>query len=216
MNHARVTYSYPRGRAFTLLEVIVVVAVITLLIALVLPAISNAGETSKRVKCGANLRSLSTTVAVYRLGHRDDLPVAENPFDVATGLVQSVVCQPLEAMRSELDFSGEWGNFAPARCPSDLRVAPRIGVSYYYMPSVLFGFLSQQPAAQRDSRINEVERIYRLGFYTDLWTEIDRSGHTGQRRDSDLAYQIADMDGAVRFVQVRGVGGFDLGPWLAP
>lgn len=205
------------GRAaFTILELLAVIVVIATLVAMLLPSLSGATARTRRAKCAANLRSLATAVTLYQLGHRDDVPVAENPFNDATGLVRDVVCQPLEAMRSELDFAGEWGSFAPARCPSDERVWRYVGTSYLYVPSVSFGFLSLYTAGERESRILEVERLYRLGFYTDLWMEVDRSAHAGSRRENDISYQVAASDGAVRFVQVQGGGGFDLTPWLPP
>lgn len=47
-------------KSFTLLELLVVVAIITVLIAILLPAIAGARESAGRVACGTSLRQMST------------------------------------------------------------------------------------------------------------------------------------------------------------
>lgn len=202
-------------RAFTLLELIVVVVVIAILVAVLLPSLAGTAAAARRTKCGVNLRSLALAVGVYRVGNHGTIPVAENPFNEATGLRREVVEQPFEAMHSELEYAGDWARFTPAGCPADDRVHPRIGISYYYMPAIIFGYLADFTPAQREHRVREVQRLYRTGvLYTDLWTEIDRSAHAGRRRVSDTAFQVAGGDGSVRFIQERGMGGFDPSLWF--
>jgi prepilin-type N-terminal cleavage/methylation domain-containing protein/prepilin-type processing-associated H-X9-DG protein len=52
-------------RAFTLLEVLVVVAVIALLMAILLPSLSNARQQARRVLCQSNLHQLNVGINVY-------------------------------------------------------------------------------------------------------------------------------------------------------
>lgn len=52
-------------RAFTLVELLVVVAVIGILAALLLPALARSKETTKRVTCAGNLRQLHLATTLY-------------------------------------------------------------------------------------------------------------------------------------------------------
>jgi prepilin-type N-terminal cleavage/methylation domain-containing protein len=66
-----------RLRAFTLIELLVVVAIIAVLIAVLLPSIGMARETSRRVNCGANVRSVMMGFLMYASEDRDRFPLAD-------------------------------------------------------------------------------------------------------------------------------------------
>lgn len=65
-------------RGFTLVELLVVVAIITLLISILLPSLARAREEAKRVYCTNNLRNIWTGVLTYALESRDRLPFMED------------------------------------------------------------------------------------------------------------------------------------------
>ena len=75
-----------RQYAFTLIEVLVVIAIIALLLALLMPSLSRARQQARLVVCSNNLRSMWTGVLAYALENRDrvpyleDVPDGEDPF----------------------------------------------------------------------------------------------------------------------------------------
>jgi prepilin-type N-terminal cleavage/methylation domain-containing protein/prepilin-type processing-associated H-X9-DG protein len=68
-----------RQRAFTLVELLVVIGVIAILIAILLPAISRARKSAQRTACLSNLRSLSHAMVMYSDVNRGRLPNGNAP-----------------------------------------------------------------------------------------------------------------------------------------
>lgn len=69
-------YSRNRDRGFTLIEMLVIVAVIALLIAIILPAMGQARELANRVSCGANLQTWGQASLSFAKDHKGFFPVA--------------------------------------------------------------------------------------------------------------------------------------------
>jgi prepilin-type N-terminal cleavage/methylation domain-containing protein/prepilin-type processing-associated H-X9-DG protein len=72
------THRTPAERGFTLIELLVVVAIIAMLIAILLPALSEAKERARRLKCCSNIRQLNTACITHAEEHRSSLYIATN------------------------------------------------------------------------------------------------------------------------------------------
>ncbi len=84
-----------RRNAFTLVELLIVLAVIALLVAMLLPSFSAAREQARRVQCAARLHSIHTALWAYAADSRRRLP----PF-------------AFEDFKGDLPASGHWGGTA--------------------------------------------------------------------------------------------------------
>ncbi len=123
-----------RRRGFTLVEVLVSIAVIGVLIGIALPVLAGSRDAARRARCMANLKSLGGALSMY-LNRHDVIPFAEFGVDLERGFAA-----PLPALAEHLDVeppfwdaSGDTARTGqPWLCPSDRDFASRIGWSYVY------------------------------------------------------------------------------------
>jgi prepilin-type N-terminal cleavage/methylation domain-containing protein len=66
----------PQHRAFTLVELLTVIAVIAVLAALLLPALAAAREKARETACRSNVHQIGVAIMAYVADYRDHLPVA--------------------------------------------------------------------------------------------------------------------------------------------
>ncbi len=67
-----------RARAFTLVELLVVIVIIGLLLAVLLPALSRSMQSSRAASCKGNMRQLGQGFGMYLADHNDLLPAWED------------------------------------------------------------------------------------------------------------------------------------------
>jgi prepilin-type N-terminal cleavage/methylation domain-containing protein/prepilin-type processing-associated H-X9-DG protein len=139
-------------RAFTLLELLVAVAIIAVLTALLLPGLGGARRQARRVKCESNLRNLGLAFVLYAADHRgramplaytdreiigDGAPVYwwgtndEHGTDYTRGFVWPYLRSQLYT-RSVFECPEQpWGSYVPQGAARD--VTSTYGYNGYYL-----------------------------------------------------------------------------------
>jgi len=84
---------------FTLIELLVVISIISLLIAILLPALSQARAAGQRISCGSNLRQIGVTMRAYLSDYNHYFPT----------LVDTI---PTSAVKSYSLYAGKRGTLA--------------------------------------------------------------------------------------------------------
>lgn len=127
-----------RPAAFTLVELIVVIAIVTLLIAILLPALKNARETAESGRCLTGARQNAIAMMTYAADYNDLLPeykqlYNDNPFDYDVSIVGYEITrrQTLGAYLNIAEYVSGIG-FAPGRT-----VCPKTNIIYYYNEHLL-------------------------------------------------------------------------------
>jgi prepilin-type N-terminal cleavage/methylation domain-containing protein/prepilin-type processing-associated H-X9-DG protein len=115
-----------RGRGFTLVELLVVCAIIAVLIGLLFPVLTKVREKSRRTNCLSNLRQIGAGMFLYAQVHNDKLPNDNSP----------TVWTPQNGGDVLVTLANRYiKNANVFYCPSDLDPPPsQITTAQYFVP----------------------------------------------------------------------------------
>ena len=123
----------PGATAFSLVELLVVMAIIAILAALLLPVISRAKEEGRATACVSNLHQIGLALQMYVDANNNTLPIMRDaPTDtnaMATNTFPTV----------NVVLGSELGNTNVLRCPSDVQGIFQLTGSSYSWNSLLNG-----------------------------------------------------------------------------
>jgi len=105
-----------RTRAFTLVELLVVIGIITVLTSMLLPVVNKARAHAQQVVCASNMRQIAMACLAYAAGNKNILPV---PYKGADDRL-SFPIQPFQAIDQISQGMADWnrGTLIPYLCGS--------------------------------------------------------------------------------------------------
>ena len=118
--------SFASARAFTLVELLVAIAVIALLAALIMPALGRGKESGRVAVCQGNLHQIGLALQMYVDDSRNIMPTMH---DFKIGARKAGASNNLQTINVVL--AGTLGSTQVLRCPSDLQgLFEQTGSSY--------------------------------------------------------------------------------------
>lgn len=154
----------PKRFGFTLVEMLVSVAIITVLLALLLPALSGARESARRVQCATNLRTLSLAIQGYCQDNRGLFPgvatVPQLPWDWIYWAPSQAAPFTDFGQGPLIRYLGA-PNPATFRCPSDNLAAhvPHGSPDAYPYSYLMNGFVANVPLNCCSASGRKCERV---------------------------------------------------------
>jgi len=210
-------------RAFTLVELLVVIATLVVVLAMLGSALGTARSAARRTVCAVNLRSLRDALVMYcQDENRGRLPLVDSPTVVNGSMTETRIRAPYEAIRGALGVDlpaprgligalpmvgSAWERLpalpqpegvagSPLVCPDDLAFAPRLGLSYDLRVSGLW----HDPVTDRADR-RQWAMVSRWcddqQFSMPLWADLNFGAHDRIAPPQWFGCQASFSDGRI-------------------
>ena len=174
-----VTATKPNARpAFSLIELVVVIAVLAVLIGILVPVLASGKRVAQQVDCLSNLRSLGMSLRSYMdQESRGILPVVNGYFDQGKAqpsdftAIVPLLADHMEVPRPKQISNGRFEPRAPFVCPHDAEIGPEFGFSYDYFPGALMINYATHGRIEPSLAL-PVTRLYEAGEYSVLFADI--------------------------------------------
>ncbi len=122
-------------RAFTLVELLVVISIIGVLIALVMPAMSRAREAAIRTQCSSNIRQLQMAQVAYATANDDEILAAGDGTEQGSWIGSLMTYGAMPAVRRcPADRSAYFAEPIPGTNPPQMRTTS-YGINNYVSPT---------------------------------------------------------------------------------
>ncbi|MEO0476536.1 MAG: prepilin-type N-terminal cleavage/methylation domain-containing protein [Planctomycetota bacterium] len=184
-----------RFRAFTLIELLVVISIIALLIAILLPALSRSKESSRRIECAANTRSVFQGHVSLSIDNKNRYRL--NSRSLGLGKESFTYARSYDEIRSQTGTAGH-GSFLNRWVFIDL-IDAGVTLNNFTCPNRGLGFLQANPDLPgalenpRDSNAN----FFRTCFYSMVGRDqaiIRSTAHTNADNPARIWWSPASMD----------------------
>ena len=159
---------------FTLIELLVVISIISLLIAILLPALASARVTANRLNCMTSTRGNSQAMNMYAIDQEDRLP------DFTSASWSNTTVAWNMTFRENLGTYLSISEFTPYGYKLGATACPTTTFVYYYNAYILgYDQFDQFPNPVKISSIVKPASVYWGGDY--LSGSTDYYGHAGTR-----------------------------------
>lgn len=152
----------PRSSAFTLIELLTVIAIIGILAAILVPVVGRAREHARRAACVSNLRQIGLSAHLFAVENNDRLPDMLGYGNWAWDIALSAITDLIEVGGGEVDMffcpSGPSGGQRDGmwKYAADLSRADPYRVTAYVL---LFNRPPKVPARYHNKKIGEPEPV---------------------------------------------------------
>ena len=200
-----------RKRQFTLIELLIVIAIIAILAAILLPALQAARERAKKSTCTSNLKQMGLVATTYLNDHKQFWPAANTTNKEISWQGQLIKGKYLQGVYSNSEsFTGKGGRpIDPAAVCSKVLDETRANNQENCYNTYAATFHNNTAASGENVS----------GFYMNN-PELDKRGYY-QDRNSTVIFREVNTSRRVIFTDgVNGMGGISMGrlhnTWAAP